>query len=348
MCSVNLPPLELGDSLVRSHVLRRAEELSGKPLFSSDCAYGCPGDTWWHDVTLTVFPNGFHTCPTPAAVRNGAKITCCMFEAFTVVATKHNTQERESTLHLTMFDGRCRTHTFMFCEADATAHCSSLERIFHGVLTTFRLLLFPRHEISVSPVPEVESTHKRIMAGYLLTNQDVQDDAINTVCIVYGELGSFCDGTASFIIYTDDRCVSVLKVFEITKDLALQSYNADHCSIFEVNHCRFCARTRAEMMLWARALINVKVKLLHAAPNPTKDELEIFRAAVLEQVVRLESLTSSKEPLFPIGKRLLPRLAAEGGFGRLDLIACPGDIMETKCCKTGYEDRGSGFDGITL
>lgn len=356
------------DNSLRSYIVGHGRELVGEPLYSGTCAYCSPTECQWHDVVVTVFPNGFRTCPTISECQNGAEVMSYIFEAFTLLSSVHDTKEGECTLRMTIF-GICedfRVHVFLFCHENAVTDCCSLTRVLDDALTMFTSSLFPGHVISVLPVPDVESTRRRIMAGYLLMYEDFKADAKDTVCVVYGELSSFWCGKASFMVYTNNRCVSVVESFEITQDMVLRTYNADHCSIFEVDWCRFCARTRAEMMLWTRALVNVKTKLMHAAPNPSKRELALFRSAVLEQVVLLKPIPTPSEALLPLKPRQPWPPAAEGDLVQLDpmedasTLATQSDIltqsdfssadnvMDVNGVDTGGDKLWAGFGIMTL
>jgi len=68
-----------------------------------------------------------------------------------------------------------------------------------------------------------------------------------------------------------------------------------HCNVFGIDHHRFCARTVEEKDLWLRAVSNIKVKLMFEAPDPSAEELEVFRGAVWERVEILAKSVASSD-----------------------------------------------------
>eukprot|EP00811_Abedinium_folium_P004200 NODE_13865_length_1142_cov_3.513300.p1 GENE.NODE_13865_length_1142_cov_3.513300~~NODE_13865_length_1142_cov_3.513300.p1 ORF type:complete len:332 (+),score=69.42 NODE_13865_length_1142_cov_3.513300:111-1106(+) len=146
--------------------------------------------------------------------------------------------------------------------------------------------LFPEHAILVRPVPHIESTTSRIMAGYLLLC-----DASDSVTLIYCELRSFAYGEAGFAIYRDEFCEQELAALQLTKSALIGTYTGVHCDIFGVGSLKFCARSSKEKNLWLRAVLNVKTKLVYDAPDPTVDEIAVFRNSVQECVGQLTTTT---------------------------------------------------------
>lgn len=330
----------LVDSSLPIYITSYDKDLCGKPLFSCMCAYNytcvSPVEMQWCQAVLTVHPNGFRvwTMTSP----DGDDAMSHIFEAFTVLAVR-DVDEGGKMLRMSIPSqgDDFKVHSFLFYNENAV-NCSLLAEAMHEALTLFTLSLFPEHTISVWPVPDIESTLRRIMAGYLL----MYEASNGAVCVVYGELSSFWCGKASFVIYTNDSCVSVVEGVEITEDMHLQVYHTPYCNCFSVNHCRFCARTCAEMLLWTRALTNVKTKLTYGAPNPTEATLLSFRLAVLEQVVLLKPM------LAPTARRDLSQLELVDDNAKSDCstklgLACTEDGVETKFGETQSNDLGIGF-----
>jgi hypothetical protein len=76
----------------------------------------------------------------------------------------------------------------------------------------------------------------------------------------------------------------------LTDQTVVSTRKGSYCTVFGIDQHRFCARTKDEKELWLRAVSNIKVKLMFDAPDPTSEDLAVFRAAVLERIVKLESL----------------------------------------------------------
>lgn len=300
------PALGPTDNSLRRYSLGHHAAMHGEPKFTSDCSYRRPDDSaCYEEVSVFIFADGFATLPK-ATLKSEMDVTPTKFAAFTVLSMVHDVPKIEDvTMRLTMFAVRETTqvHSFSFCGQNAVDACSKLLQAMHSAQIRFTASLFPPHDIVVSPVPNVELTQRRILAGYLLMFENYREAADASVCIVYGDLGSYHSGEATLTIYTNDRCASQVDSFKITGEVPITTYGTDYCSIFEVDCCHFCARTRDEMLLWTRALINVKIKLLHGAPNPTEQDLEVFRSAVLEQVVQLEDIPTSAQALLPLKPR---------------------------------------------
>jgi hypothetical protein len=94
-------------------------------------------------------------------------------------------------------------------------------------------------------------------------------------------------------IYKDEWCEREVAILMLTDQTVVSTRKGSYCTVFGVDQHRFCARTRDEKELWLRAVSNIKVKLMFDAPDPTNEELAVFRAAVLERIVKLESMNGS-------------------------------------------------------
>merc|ERR1712217_9049 len=148
--------------------------------------------------------------------------------------------------------------------------------------------LFPPHAITVHPIPEVATTRTRIMAGYLL-----QSGGGDSVSLLYCELHAYSGGQARLAVYKDEWCQQEVSSVHLADTSTVSTRKGAYCTVFGVDNHRFCARTREEKDLWLRAVSNIKVKLMFDAPDPTDEELGVFRAAVHE---RIEELEDAGEP----------------------------------------------------
>jgi len=183
--------------------------------------------------------------------------------------------------------------------------------------------LFPSYAMDVRPLPGVQSTATRIMAGYLL-----RCEAADVVSLLYGELHAYFGGEALLALYKDAWCDQKVMGLRLTGRMDVHSCTGVDCSIFALEgHC-FGARSQEERALWLRAVGNIKVKLMFDAPDPTSQELQAFRAAVMERIVELQITTvpSSDEsktdaggmdPLLPRKPRLAPQ-SPRGDIWHLD------------------------------
>eukprot|EP00928_Gymnodinium_smaydae_P028376 TRINITY_DN21656_c0_g1_i2.p1 TRINITY_DN21656_c0_g1~~TRINITY_DN21656_c0_g1_i2.p1 ORF type:complete len:501 (+),score=102.31 TRINITY_DN21656_c0_g1_i2:1195-2697(+) len=172
--------------------------------------------------------------------------------------------------------------------------------------------LFPPHAIVVQPVPWVETTSTRIMAGYLL-----RADASKGVTLIYAELHAHSEDVAKMLIYKDEWCEHEIATVFLKGSTVLGNRKGNGCCIFGVDNELFCARSEEEMQLWMRAVSNVKVKLMFQAPNPSPEDLSVYRQAVGEKLGELDF-----PQLSPRGPPLL--LQAER---RPDVVAVSGDTQ---------------------
>mmetsp|Transcript_45586 Transcript_45586/g.99104 ORF Transcript_45586/g.99104 Transcript_45586/m.99104 type:complete len:369 (+) Transcript_45586:3-1109(+) len=142
--------------------------------------------------------------------------------------------------------------------------------------------LFPPHAIVVSPVPGVPATQTRIMAGYMLYLGDVE-----CVMLFYCELHANSGGEARMVLYSDEGCEREMMTVFLTDTSVVCTRKGAYCTVFGVDTKLFCARSIEEKDLWLRAVSNVKVKLMFDAPDPSDEELAMYRAAVMERVEAL-------------------------------------------------------------
>mmetsp|Transcript_8948 Transcript_8948/g.23291 ORF Transcript_8948/g.23291 Transcript_8948/m.23291 type:complete len:517 (+) Transcript_8948:24-1574(+) len=150
--------------------------------------------------------------------------------------------------------------------------------------------LIPAHTIAVRPVPGVPGTVSRLMAGYLMRLVGADN-----VSLYYCELQAYSAGTAKLVLYQDEWCEHEVGSVQIFNSSVVSTRKGEYCTVFGVDSSLLCARTWEEKELWLRAVSNVKVKLMFDAPEPTAEELDVYRCAVLERVVQVEQQPSPKE-----------------------------------------------------
>merc|ERR1719507_1636466 len=115
-------------------------------------------------------------------------------------------------------------------------------------------------------------------------------------------------GEARLVLHKDEWCEQEVLSILLENTSTVSTRKGTYCTVFGVDHHRFCARTREEKELWLRAVSNIKVKLMFDAPDPTASELAIFRAAVGERIGELEYKReeSGRDPLLSEVPRLPP------------------------------------------
>ncbi|OLP91141.1 hypothetical protein AK812_SmicGene27181 [Symbiodinium microadriaticum] len=162
--------------------------------------------------------------------------------------------------------------------------------------------LFPVHRLVTEPVPNLEWTKTRLLAGYMLL---FDRSGLTTV---FCELHAPVEDAAGFIAYEDHSCSALVARLTIDSICHISERLGVDCSCFTLNDQNFAARSVAEKTLWLRAISNVKVKLRHAIMPTSNLEMRHYRAAIAEQAAKLPNLMLSKE------------LQAKGPF----LRRCPG------------------------
>jgi len=150
------------------------------------------------------------------------------------------------------------------------------------------LSLLPAGDIRVQPLPGVDATRTRIMAGFLL-----QACSSDTCQVVYCELHAYSGGEARLVLYRDEWCDREVASLSLSESSTVSTRTGAHCNVFGIDHHRFCARNGDEKDLWLRAVSNIKVKLMFEAPDPTAEELAIFRGAVKERILELTQASQS-------------------------------------------------------
>jgi len=157
--------------------------------------------------------------------------------------------------------------------------------------------LFPVFEVCWSPVPGAPWTAMRLLAGYLLMNED------RDVSLVYCELHAHWHGEAQFVAYEDDACDLHVVHTSVDKDTCVSERVGVDCSCFSIGAFHFAARSCAEKALWLRVVSNVKVKLRNGAADPTPTDLRHWRSSIAEHVRNLPVAANEdgvlRQPLLP-------------------------------------------------
>lgn len=162
--------------------------------------------------------------------------------------------------------------------------------------------LFPPYSMEVRPLPAIPGTATRLMAGYLL-----RCETSDSVAMLYAELHAYFGGEAKVVLYKDEWCDQKVSLLTLTQHMDVHSCKGVDCSIFALDGHLYSARTQEERLIWLRALGNTKVKLLYTAPDPTREEIAGFRAAILERALDLKQIQVSKPRVMPMLPLLPPR-----------------------------------------
>jgi len=193
-----------------------------------------------------------------------------------------------------------KPHGFMTLTADKNREWWIRE--FIKAIDVFMMSVFPEHEIVVLPLPGVESTNTRILAGYLLHMKPR-----GNFTVVYGELAQIEKNHAVLMMYTRESCDYIIDNVTISSSVNVSSIRGIYCNIFELDQHRFCARTREERDIWLRSISNITTKLHLGVEYPGQKEFRVFRMAVLERVLERQPLPiadhaleeSSAAPVIP-------------------------------------------------
>lgn len=137
--------------------------------------------------------------------------------------------------------------------------------------------LFPVFHISVKPLPDVPTTNRRIMAGYLAHHDDSA-----TTSVLYCELHPQLGEKARLALYENESCQVCLSEISVTARTSCTEKVGISCTCFTIEQHLFSSRSIAERKLWLRAISNIKVKLQNAAPDANHEDLYQYRVAILE------------------------------------------------------------------
>mmetsp|Transcript_25303 Transcript_25303/g.46390 ORF Transcript_25303/g.46390 Transcript_25303/m.46390 type:complete len:560 (+) Transcript_25303:180-1859(+) len=283
------------ERVIRTFATSEEEPLRGEPLCCGHILQLKLGVAI-EDVTLTLYVNGFCLeARGESAGPEGEQITPTgrIWSPFSLVEKCQVKTMQHSSLwavfKLTVFrqEGDDRYFYFATTGKDAFRERDRWVDEISSAIRQVTLSLFPPHAITVRPLPGIESTTTRIMAGYLLRSLETDN-----VSLFYCELHAYIGGEARLSIYKDEWCEREVSSVLLTDQTVVSTRKGSYCTVFGVDQHRFCARTREEKELWLRAVSNIKVKLMFDAPDPTSTELAVFRAAVLERIVKLEGIAS--------------------------------------------------------
>lgn len=274
--------------------------LQGEPLYVGRILQLTLGQSI-HDMTLAMHANGFSLISSSPEPGEPATLTRAWSPFSLVEKCQVKTMTHSSywaVFKLTVFRQEGHDRCFYFASTGdqaAQERDEWVERMSH-IIGAVTISLFPAHAIAVMPVPGVAATSSRIMAGYLLMSL-----AQDQVQLLYSELCAYSQREARFTTYRDEWCDKEVFSMIILDSTTVSTRKGTYCTIFGLDQYRFCARTAEEKELWLRAVSNIKVKLMFEAPDPSPEELEIFRAAVQDRVrlvakQNVHLVTSAKRP----------------------------------------------------
>jgi len=142
--------------------------------------------------------------------------------------------------------------------------------------------LFPWFHISCRPIEALAQTHSRLMAGYLVHHENLCH-----VTVLYCELhaqNERCHTQAQLVLYENESCQTIVNSITIRDSSISCGGFGISCSCFSVDDHEFSAQSLTEKKLWLRAISNIKTKLENHAPIPTREDLNIYRMAIEEQL----------------------------------------------------------------
>ncbi|CAE6973623.1 unnamed protein product [Symbiodinium natans] len=209
----------------------------------------------------------------------------------------------------------CKTLMFAVSGPDCQQERAKWVAAAARALRLLTVSLFPVYRLVTEPVPGLEWTKTRLLAGYMLL---FDRTGLTTV---FCELHAPVEETAGFIAYEDHSCTALVARVAIDSISHISERLGVDCSCFTLNDQNFAARSVAEKNLWLRAISNVKVKLRHAIMPTSNLEMRHYRAAIEEQATKLPHLVLSEE------------LQARGPF----LPRCPGNGW-SGCNQTSVPD----------
>lgn len=284
VCSVDDSPVSSSIAGPLIYRISLEDPVGGMPARSGELLMFDPLSGLMKPWTILVFTRGFY-----AIARNSGMVHSFAWSPFSILIEDRAKGTDESPRGIREDCGFSLSilpsdmgFVFGSNSRDPKRECREWIAAMAKTLRTYTKSLFPPFALSVEPVEGSPSTRSRIVAGYLL-----QEDR-DGVVVVYCELQAHRNGKGHLVLYDSDRCQKWLSSITITGDTVLRLQEGVDCSCFIVSVLHFCARSVEERSLWYRALDNVKVKCRNCAPDPTQEDLQSFRAAVLERVVGLE------------------------------------------------------------
>lgn len=302
----NALPLGPRVRAVPTYSVQGDAKLVGVPLQSDTILYLKPGEII-QEARLSLYVNGFEVIPLAArnSEHHAVVTTWSPFSLIEKCQVKTGSQSSVlAVFKLTVFGIETNDRSYYFATGGAEAFASRdmwVREMKRGVQNVTRSL-FPPHTINVAPICGLETTSTRIMAGYLL--QCVSQESMS---LHYCELHAYSKGNARLAIYENDWCDQEINSLQLTDLTVVSSRKGTHCAVFGIDSYRFCARTMEEKELWLRAVSNIKIKLMHEAPDPTRKDLEVFREAVLERIEQMQiEPVQPADPLIRANPRLPP------------------------------------------
>lgn len=295
------------DRVVPTYMTSEHVELRGQPVHTGTILQLKLGESI-HEMTLALHVNGFRLSPSNADEKGAPMALARVWSPFSLVEKCQVKTMQHSAFwavfKLTVFSTEGSDQMFYFATSGGDAYKERDRWVdeISNAISEVTLSLFPPHAITVRPVPGVQATSTRIMAGYLL--QSGQKD---NVSLFYCELHAYSGGEARLAIYKDEWCEHEVTSMYLADTSVVSTRKGSYCTVFGVDEHRFCARTREEKDLWLRAVSNIKVKLMFDAPEPTHEELAIFREAVYERIQAISYAEEGKNPLLtPVVRKPFP------------------------------------------
>jgi len=270
--------------LMPTFATRKFIVLEGEPLYEGNILQLVLGESI-QEVRLSLHVNGFRVKPLSSVAEPGAEEIVRTWSPFSLIEKcQVKTMQHASmwaVFKITMFRTECTDDMFYFATSglDAQPQRDQWMAQLAYCINQVTASVFPAHAIAVQPMPWVPMTITRIMAGYLL--QSMKND---NVIMMYCELHAYQGGEARMTIYKDEWCDLEMTSILLADTSVVSTRKGEYCTVFGVDDHRFCARTKDEKELWLRAVSNIKVKLMFDAPDPTAEEMSIFRDAIQERL----------------------------------------------------------------
>lgn len=262
--------------------------LLGSPLYTNDVLRLSLGDAI-HESVMALYANGFLVTQRGEGFGTpGKEPICRLWSPFSLVekpqVQTRGGQHQWAIFKITFFRQDGQDSTYYFATAGVQAEVFRdrwVEQIVQA-MSNLTLSLFPPFKLSVDPVPGRVSTCTRIMAGYLLRG-GIADSAT----LVFCELHAFANRESRCALYKDEWCDVEIFSIPLSESSIVSTRKGEYCTVFGINDHLFCTRTEEERDIWLRAVSNIKVKLMFDAPDPTVEELKVFRSAVSERIGNL-------------------------------------------------------------
>lgn len=281
-------PVGPADRMVPTYATTEHEVLQGEPLYFGSILQLTLGESI-HEMRMAIHVNGFSLTPSDSLARGQTRGLCRAWSPFSLVEKCQVKTMQHSAywavFKLTVFRREGQDRCYYFATTGGSAYKDRDKWVAEMVtaISNVTVSLFPPHAITVQPIQGIATTSTRIMAGYLL--QSGHEDSVS---LFYCELHAYSGGEARLAVYKDEWCQQEVMSVPLQDSSTVSTRKGTYCTVFGIDQHRFCARTREEKDLWLRAVSNIKVKLMFDAPDPTHEELSIFRAAVHERIEELK------------------------------------------------------------